>query len=197
VNRDENRLALAARTLREAFDESFAHAPKTDTSSFENFLAVRVGADPYAIRLTEITGLYCDRNVVPIISQAPHFVGIASFRGTMAPVYDLPGLLGYPDRAARRWLVLAGAHSSVGLAFDRFEAYARAPRDGVHEPGASDPARQHVRGAVQTDDAATRLRNPKSGESPTGDIARPIIHIASILEAIARLASPDSAPKER
>ena len=181
MNRDENRFAVAASELREAFDDSFAHAPKTGTSLFEDFLAVRIGADPYVIRLSEITGLYCDRKVVPIVSQAPHLLGIASFRGTMAAVYDLPGLLGYTDRQTRRWLVLIGAHSSVGLGFNRFEAYARVAEDGVHDAGAGDPARQHVRGAVRS----------------VNDVVRPIIHMASVLEAIARQAASDSPPKER
>lgn len=198
MNRDENRLGPAARKLREAFDESFAHAPKTAASLLEDFLAVRIGVDPYAIRLAEITGLYCDRKVVPIVSHAPHLLGLASFRGTMAPVYDLPSLLGYPDRRARRWLVLAGAPSSVGLAFDRFEGHARVHRDRVHEPGASDPARQHLRGAVRTvDAAASTQRRPQGEELPAGDVVRPIIHMASVLEAISRGASPDGPAKER
>jgi chemotaxis signal transduction protein len=185
VNRDANPFAHAARGLREAFDDSFAHAPETGTSRFEDFLAVRIGADPYAIRLADITGLYCDRKIVPIVSQAPQLLGIASFRGTMAPVYDLPGLLGYADRQTRRWLVLAGAHSSVGLGFDRFEAYARVPEDRVHDAGAGDPVRQHVRGAVQSVDDSAKTY-----------VVRPIIHMASVLEAIARRAASDSPLKE-
>jgi hypothetical protein len=51
----------------------------------------------------------------------------------------------------------------------------------VHDAGAGDPVRQHVRGAVRS----------------VNDVVRPIIHMASVLEAIARRAASDSPPKER
>jgi len=178
VNRDENRFALAAKTLREAFDESFAHASKTGTSRFEDYLAVRVGGDPHAIHLTEIASLFRDRKVVPIISEAPHLLGIASFRGVMAPVYDLAGLLGYSAAKTFRWLVMARVPAPIALALDLFEAHLRVPRDSQSPPADDDTGRKHIRGAIDT------------------DIVRPIIHIASVLEAITGRVLSEGAPKE-
>jgi purine-binding chemotaxis protein CheW len=88
----------------------------------EGLLAIRVGADPYALRLSEIVGLHADVKIVPVPSPVAQLLGIVGLRGMMAPVYDLAALLGYPPAASPRWMVLAGASQSMGLAFDAFEA---------------------------------------------------------------------------
>jgi len=168
-----------AAALRRAFDRSFADAPASVTPAFTSFLAVRIGDNPYAIELSELAGLHRDRTVVPASSPDREFLGIASVRGAMVPVYDLRALLGYPsDGIAPRWLVLSRAPSLVGLAFDLFEAYLRTPSDEVPapEPGA---ARLHVRGVVRA-----------------GDAVRPLIHVASVLEAIGARAFGNRSPKE-
>ena len=48
--------------LRRAFDRSFAEAPggAPEADALESLLAIRVGGDPYALRLSEIAGLFAD-----------------------------------------------------------------------------------------------------------------------------------------
>lgn len=169
---DETRAARgAAAALREAFDRTFAEAPAEGASLFEDFLAVRVAGDPYAIRLAELAGLHCDRKVVGLAGDDRGFLGIASLRGALVPVYDLGTLLGYASAAATpRWLVLARAPSPLALAFDLFESHVRIPLGEPASPSAAAArghARPHVLGAVRADDSV-----------------RPIIHIASLLQAL-------------
>ena len=181
MSRGLDRDVATAAAMREEFDRSFAVAPEVAPVVFESFLAVRAGGDPYVIRLSDITSLHRDRKVVPFVNSGSQLLGIMAFRGAMAPVYDLRALLGYPGGPTPRWLVLAGMPSPVGLAFDLCEGHLRVAQDSVSRPDVKESARrQHVEGVVHGADAA-----------------RPIIRIASMLEAIARRAPQDSPRKER
>jgi chemotaxis signal transduction protein len=130
-----------------------------------------VGADPYALRLSEIAGLYVDVKIVPVPSSTTQLLGIVSLRGKMASVYDLAALLHYPPAASPRWMILAGASQPVGFAFETFEAHLQVPKASLAESEdrgeASGATRQHVRGAVRA-----------------GDVLRPMIHVASVVELI-------------
>ena len=94
-----------------------------------------------------------------------------SLRGKMAPVYDMAALLHYPPAASPRWMILAGVSQPVGLAFETFEAHLQVSKaslaDGEDRGEASGATRQHVRGAVRA-----------------GDVLRPMIHVASVVELI-------------
>jgi chemotaxis signal transduction protein len=158
-----------ALSLRRAFDQSFAEAPRQEPAgAFEDLLAVQVGGAPHAFRLAEIAAVHSDRRVVPVPSSAPELVGIAGFRNILAPVYDLCALLGYPIGAASRWLVLARGPQPIAFAFDSFERHLRVPVDRLHDSADDGGAQPYLRGAVEA------------------DLVRPIIHFAALLEAIAR-----------
>ena len=62
----------------------------------EDFLAIRVGADPYTFRLSEIAGLHVGVKIVPVPSPAVQLLGMVAIRGMLAPIYDLAALLHYP-----------------------------------------------------------------------------------------------------
>jgi hypothetical protein len=94
---DQSPLRTAA-ALRREFDQSFAQPPATELARVENFLAVRIGGDAYAMRVAEIAGLYADKRIVPLPSPLPSLLGTVGFRGQIAPVYDLAMLFGYPAR---------------------------------------------------------------------------------------------------
>jgi chemotaxis signal transduction protein len=174
---DERRLDKTTAALRAAFDRSFAEVPMAERARAEDFLAIRVAGDPYAIRLSDISALHRDRKIVTIPSRAPDLLGIAGFRGMMAPVYDLGSLLGYCAASTPRWLVLSRGRSPVGWAFDLFEAQMRLEPGNISSPGGEEHTRRHVRGAVHAD-----------------HVVRPLIDIASLLEAIARRAHSDGPP---
>jgi chemotaxis signal transduction protein len=160
-----------AAALRCLFDSSFAAAASSMTEPLEDLLAIRVGADPYALRLSEIVGLYADIKIVPVPSPVVQLLGIVSLRGKMAPVYDLAALLHYPPAASPRWMILAGVSQPVGLAFETFEAHLQVSKaslaDGEDRGESSGAVRQHVRGVVRAADAL-----------------RPMIHVASVVELI-------------
>jgi chemotaxis signal transduction protein len=156
---DADRMLAAGAALRRAFDDSFA-APETSMSeNQEGMLAIRVGADPYALLLSDIMGLYSDVRVIAVPSPVPQFKGIVGLRGMIAPVYDLAALMHYPPAASTRWMVLAGGARPVGFAFESFEAHLRVPaasgQNGGDAGGGSGATRQYTRGSVR---AAGALR---------------------------------------
>jgi purine-binding chemotaxis protein CheW len=154
-----------AAALREAFDRSFVEPQHCDAVATEDFLAIRVGGDPHMLRLAEIAGFYSDRKITGLPSRAAALAGIAGFRGTMLPVYDLAVLLKYAPSQSARWMAIA-AEAPLALTFDSFEGHFRfrsdvvAERDGVDTEG-------HLRRVVRTE-----------------DYVRPVIDIPSIVAAI-------------
>ncbi|MEZ4410586.1 MAG: chemotaxis protein CheW [Polyangiales bacterium] len=162
------------RQLREDFDRSFAEAPTPRGAAPEEFLAVRVGGEPYALRLSEVVALHRDVLVSPyVVGANPVLLGLAVFHGAAAPVYDLGALLGAPARPPPRWVVLARAPALVGLAFDRFEAHVAVDAGELVAAAQGAPGGAMVRGAV-----------------PVGGAARPLVHVRSVVDAIERLIRP-------
>jgi purine-binding chemotaxis protein CheW len=159
-----------AASLRRLFDESFAEPAQSGRERAEQLLAIRVGADPYVVRITEVAGLHVDLQIVPIPSPAVNLLGIVGLRGVMAPVYDLAGLLGYPRAANPRWVVFARAPQRVGFAFDVFDSHLQVAdaslATGEAEVGAVTAGR-HVRGAIRSD-----------------GVLWPIIHLASVVATL-------------
>jgi len=158
----ENRAA----ELRTAFDRSFAEVVRAEGSERLDFLAVTIGADRYAIRLSEIAGLFADRKITPVPSRLGTLLGVAGFRGAIVPVHDLRALFGHSSPRAPRWLVLAAA-MPVALAFDLFESHVRLAADEIvpraRERGSTDYVR-HV----------ARMH----------DLSRPIVDFTAVLRAI-------------
>lgn len=138
--------------LRRAFDAGFAEAPAPRRRGDEGYLAIRVGDRPYAVRVRDIAGLFADRPIVPVPSDAPALLGVAAFRGVMAPVYDLRVALSRPAGGVPAWLVLVHAPEPVALAFDLFEEHFTPDDDAfVGAPAAAggdgSPMARIVRGA--------------------------------------------------
>ena len=160
----------SASALRRLFDDSFAAAATAKSTRLEGLLAIRLGSDPYALRLSEIAGLHAGVKIVPVPSANAQLLGIVGLRGIMAPIYDMAALLRYPPAANPRWVVLARMSEPVGFAFETFESYLQVPEtslandEGNANAGA---ARQHTSGTVR---AAGALR--------------PIIRMTSVVELI-------------
>jgi purine-binding chemotaxis protein CheW len=165
--------------LREAFDRSFAQAPSTEATPVEHLLAIRIGADPYALRMSEVAGLFADKKVTPLPSAVSELLGIAGFRGAVRPVYDLGMLLGCQRTGAPRWLVVT-AVTSVALAFDGFDGYVRVPSGAIVPDSHADAHDRHVREAVRV-----------------VDLVRPLISLASVLEWTRSRTFRDGMDKER
>ena len=165
-----------AAALRRAFDDAFAAAPASRDATSENVLAIRVAGDPYVVRLAEIASLHVDAKVVPIPSPIVELRGLAGFRHAVIPVYDLSALLGYAGGPAGRWLLIA-RREAVGLAFDHLDAHVRVEAADASATG--DARRGHVHGAMRI-----------AGE------VRPLINLASVLDAIGERARGRSERRE-
>jgi len=172
------RTSGTAASLRDAFDRSFAEAETPDETRYEEVLAITIAGQPYALRLSEVSALHRDRKVVPIPTREPALLGIAAFRGTLAPVYDFATLLGCTGGSSPRCLILARGRAPVGLAFEALEGQRRVARDGISFPAHDGTG--HAHGTVRI-----------------ASSVRPLIHIASVVEAIARRIEAHDPPKER
>lgn len=169
MDHEQTELSDLAADMRLAFDQTFAVMPGDTSEDTERFLAVELGGDYYVLRLMEISGLFADKQVVPLPSHAPDLLGIASFRGVLVPVYDLRALLGYPAGPLPRWLAVVAAEPSVALAFDHFDGYVDLPSDAVAQEVAPDKLRQHVARTIRHD-----------------NLVRSIIDTTSIVKAISQ-----------
>jgi chemotaxis signal transduction protein len=152
--------------LRQAFDRSFAEAPTYQVTALQDLLDIRLGATPYALRLVEISGLFADMKITPVPTRVPELLGIAGFRGSLLPVYDLRALVGHRVDGQPRWVAIAEGNS-LGLAFDRFEGHMRVGEDAMVPHGGRENAVRHVREVVRID-----------------GLVRPIVSIRSVLESV-------------
>lgn len=163
MNAHDDPLLNRARELREAFDRSFAEAPSEEASPFEDLLAIRIGDEPFAIRLIDIERLAADKTIAPLPSPVGELIGLSGFRGEIVPVYDLRLLLGYPARERTRWLVLLAQNTShqkdanrLALAFDQFEAHVRVPPESIRSSDERMPSR-YIREAVRISDGTRAI----------------------------------------
>jgi chemotaxis signal transduction protein len=149
----------SAAELAREFDRSFADPARAAAEGIEELLAIRVGGDPYAVRLRDVTGLLADRKIVPLPTPEPALLGLVGLRNGIAPVYSLAALLGYgAGGEPPRWLLLVGPGPLFGLAFQEFDGHrqvARADVSSNQDAGAGADA--NVPELVRVDDARRGL----------------------------------------
>jgi len=158
MNGHASPLAQRAAELRRNFDRSFAEPPRSRQAASLDLLAIRLGGEPYALHLAAVTGLFAGKKFTRLPQAAPELLGIAGFRGSVVPVYDLRVLLGCADGEAPRWLVIAAA-SAVALAFDGFDGHLRLPLDAIAPQGPGESTRPHVRELVRVAASDLPLRS--------------------------------------
>jgi chemotaxis signal transduction protein len=134
--------------LRGDFDQSFAQPARRHDVEHVELLAIRAGGRPYALRLSQTSGLHPDRPVTPLPGPLPSLLGLAGFAGTVVPVYDLASLLGHPVAGRPRWLVLAGGSPPLALAFHDLDGHIRVSADAIVGEVAGDGRRGSIRGMV-------------------------------------------------
>jgi purine-binding chemotaxis protein CheW len=149
------------------FDASFAVAarPGEAAAELEHLLTLRLADETYALRLSEIGGVFADKRVSAVPSSVHEFVGLAGFRGALLPVYDLGALLGYTRPARSRWLIVS-ADRRAAFTFDALEGHLRIARGDV--VSAAPGAREHI---FEVARAAQVL---------------PVLRLASVLDAVER-----------
>ena len=163
-------LSARLEEMKQSFDRSFAEAPVGgEQEQIENLLSIRVASDAYAVRLGETSGLYVNRKVVGLPSPMPELMGMAGFRGSVIPVFDLAACLGYGvSDEAGRWLLLAGKNGVIGFSFQSFDGHLRAAAADLAHPERNEPARgRHIREVVVS-----------------GGTIRPVIDLVSVVRAL-------------
>jgi chemotaxis signal transduction protein len=123
-------MAQRAAELRREFDRNFTEPPSVGKSTSHDLLAIRLDEQHFALHLSDIAGLFADKKITPVPGASGFLLGIAGFRGAIAPVYDLQRLLGCSAVRDPRWLVIA-ASASVGFAFAAFDGQLRVPASAV------------------------------------------------------------------
>jgi purine-binding chemotaxis protein CheW len=164
--------------LRSAFDRSFAVAARAEGQAGHDLIAIRIGDEPFAIRLTDVAGLFADRKVTHVPGGHPAQLGIAGFRGALVPVFSLPSIFASAARSAPRWLAVAAA-VPVAFAFDGFEGHLRVPADAIL-PGQAPAAGRGM--------APEFIR--------TADVVRPLIHLPSVIDALGATEAPPLQPAQ-
>ena len=145
-------ITARAAELRDGFDASFAAAPAVARTPTAGLLAVRIGVTPAALRLTDVAGLHADTAITPLPMAPPELLGLAGFRGTVVPVYDLGTLLGAPGTGRPRWCVVAAGRPPVAFAFHHFDGYLEVPAEAVDPTGPGS--------------GPTAARRPSGGDAP-------------------------------
>ena len=155
-----------AAALRQAFDRGFAEPARLETAAEADFLAILVGSASYALRLTEIAGLFASKKITRLPGRRGGLLGIAGFRGAILPVYGVQNLIGSGIETPPRWLAVAAA-APVALAFEGLEGQLRVPADAVVPRQKSAESEQFTRDFVRLEGRTL-----------------PILHLPSILDAI-------------
>jgi purine-binding chemotaxis protein CheW len=164
MSRAPSKLSRQAAALKKAFDSGFAQPLVPAQTGSQDLLAVRLAGEPWAILLSAIAGLYSGKKITPLPGSTPGLLGLAGFRGTLVPVYDLSARIGLAPAATPRWLVLA-KERRVALAFADLDGHLRA-------------------------DAGAILPAPPSGNLFTGGFvsaggeSRPMLHLPAVLDGI-------------
>lgn len=161
-----------AAMLREAFDRAFAEPPAVERREALDLLSVRLGGDPFALRLEQTAGLFSDRKITPVPTPIRELCGVAGVRGALVPVYDLAAVMGYGLAATARWLVIARA-APVAFAFEIFEGQLRIDANALIAHEAS--GREHVREVARA-----------------AALSRPVVDLPSVIAAIGKRATTSS-----
>jgi purine-binding chemotaxis protein CheW len=166
--------------LRADFDGSFAEPARRHDTEHTELLAVRAGDRPYALRLSQTSGLFPDRPVTALPGPVGALLGVAGFGGAIVPVYDLGALLGHPVPERPRWLVLVTGAPPLALAFHALDGHVRIPAD------------------VIVTEAGGRPGGCLSGMAPLAGGTRPIVDLAAARAAVHALTGySDSRERQR
>lgn len=113
-----------AAELRTRFDRGFAEPPEPEAPPTYDYLRIRLGGEPFALVLSEISSLHADLDVVSVPSPARELIGIAAVRSVLVPIYDLRLAIGAAATLPARWTVLVRG-GTAGFSFDGFDGHAR------------------------------------------------------------------------
>ena len=193
MNRTDGDLAGRVAELRRSFDHSFTLPHRTESDPGESLLEIGIGREAFALRLSEISGLFSGRKITPLPSSVAAFMGVVSFRGNILSVYSLQAFFNQPAAEPPSWLVVA-AMAPIALAFHRFDGHLQISRENIlpRDNGAQaegSPAGQHSPGHLSGQYSTGSYVRDYARVQPT---ARPIVHLPAIIGAIRALSQKSS-----
>ena len=164
---------VTAAGLARDFDLGFSRAAEVEHAAEENLLVIELGAQPFAVRVSEVRAIVTTPRIACVPSSAPALLGIAGIRGEILPVFDLARLLGVANvERGLRWSLLAGDAERAALAFHHFDRFERVHATAVARfvpEGSSAPFVEEVvrleRGVVSIIRVARLLSGLKSTTS--------------------------------
>lgn len=156
-----------AAELRREFDRGFAEPPTAGGLASEGLIAFRLRSQAFAVRLSDIAGVFADKKVTPVPGANVALLGIAGFRGSIVPVYDLLMLLRKCRGDVPRWLMIA-ANEPVAFAFDAFDGQLRVAPAAIRSQHGDRDTSSYTSEFVQD-----------------GSVLRPVVSLSLILGAIA------------
>lgn len=179
---DTRAIAPRAEELKAAFDIGFALAPSAqERVGFEDFLAIRAGRNPYALRLRDISGVVSNRKIAYLPSTVPAFLGVVGIRGTIFPAYRLAALLnGNAASEETKWLAICKTEEPLVLGFSELEGYLRIPSSEIQATQRGAEVWEYVRETVRA-----------------GGAVRPVICVPAAVQAIIDRLGERRAQKER
>jgi chemotaxis signal transduction protein len=142
--------------LRGNFDREFALPPRSTSVQTIGFLAIRLGAEPYAIRTAELIEVQVAPKLVALPGARREMVGLAGIRGRLVPVYDLAALVSHDEPEAKSWLAICGTDQPLGLTFDEVLGYIQAAPGDLYPTAEGERSGGHVP-EVLRQDGATRM----------------------------------------
>jgi chemotaxis signal transduction protein len=167
-------LSESALELRRAFDHSFSKTESIDARPLADFLAIRLGNEPYAIRLAHIARLVVRIPITPLRTGVPYLLGLVGLRASTVPVYDLRAILGCSTSVAPEWMVIVAA-IPIALAFDAFDGHLRLSPDAIAPRDGNGSSWEHARDVVRA-----------------ADHLRPIVSVPSVVDQIKNFATARS-----
>lgn len=194
VNQDHTKsstdLVSFVSTLRHNFDSGFAAPKQSSEEAYTKLLAIRLCGDPYALFLDTVSQLCVDKKLTGLPGAIPEFLGLASFRGTILPIYDLRVLLGYAISSPPRCLVTL-IHHPIALAFDNLDACIRVPLTHITQQDSQSSARQLARVPQQASHCIDEQQEDHT------EMLLPLIDLAAVVASIKqRVVSYQIPPKE-
>lgn len=125
---------------------------------FETWVEFRLGADLFALPVTQVREILRLREVTPVPHAPFPIIGVINLRGRVVPLVDLCARLGMtaaPPGQASRIVLVESQRRSIGLLVDAVERVARFAQSAV-QPPAEDLAAE-VRGVHAAEEQETRL----------------------------------------
>jgi len=171
LNEADLHLGSRAAELRAEFDLSFVAPHYASRAKGDSFLEIKVGDGLFALRLSEVAGLFSGRKITPIPGPTPALLGVANFRGAITPVYSLEAFFEKTINRQARWLAVSAA-AQVALAFTGLIGHTQKSSEDTLSSAPGQQAHRFARHFL-----------------PFGDHLRPIVDLDAVVAEIRALSA--------